>query len=440
MKQKIITFMKNKKIKNSIWIISERVFQALISLILTILTSRYLGPSNYGVLNYGATLVSLFLVIMKLGLDTIVVNELVKNRENEGKILGTSIILRLISGFISIIAMTILVCLLHSDSKLIIITSILQSLVIIVQSINILDYWFQSHLKSKYVSIAKGIAYLIVAIYKIYLLVTGKSVIWFALSTVLDYIVISTFLIIFYKKMGGQKLMFDRNIGKYLLSNSYHFIISGIMVTIYTQIDKLMIGSMINETELGYYSAALTLCSVWVFVPEAILTSVKPSIFQAKKDNSNYLKRLKQTYAIIFWLCVIVALFITIFSKYLILIIYGKEYIAAASVLRILIWYVPFSQLGVARGIWIVSENKNKYSKKYMIWGVIINISLNYILIPYIGIVGATIATIITELFTCFITPLFYKDTRIHTKYLLESIFLKFDNDNDNKIIIKNRK
>lgn len=429
MKNKILNFLKNKKVKNSIWIVGERVFQALISLILTILTSRYLGPANYGVLNYGSTLVSLFLVIMKLGLDTIVVNELVKSRENEGKILGTSIILRLISGFISIIVMTILVFVLHSDSKLIIITTILQSLVLLVQTVNILDYWFQSHLKSKYVSIAKAIAYVVVAIYKIFLLVTGKSIIWFALSTVLDYIVISSFLLIFYKKMNGQKLTLDIDMGKYLLGKSYHFIISGIMVTIYTQIDKLMIGSMINETELGYYSAALTICSMWVFVPEAILTSAKPSIFQAKKENINYLKRLKQVYAIIFWLCVSVALFITIFSKYIVLIIYGKEYLKAVSVLRYLIWYVPFSQLGLARGIWIVSEEKNKYSKKYMLWGVIMNVTLNYILIPKIGILGATVATIITELFTCFITPLFYKETRIHTKYLLKSIFLKFDNE-----------
>ncbi len=427
MKKNFISLIKNKTIKNSIWIIGERVVQAVIGLILTMLTSRYLGPSNYGILNYGATFVSLFLVIMKLGLDTTVVNELIKNRDKEGVILGTSIVLRLISGFVSILIMMILVFILQSKSKLILIATFLQSIAIIFQTINILDCWFQSHLKSKYVSIAKVVAYLVVALYKIYLLITGKSVIWFALSNVFDYLIISILLIAFYKKEASQKLKIDFNLGKILLKSSYHFIISGLMVTIYTQIDKIMIGSMINETELGFYSAALTICAMWVFVPEAILTSARPTVFNAKKNGTNYLKRLKQTYAIIFWLCVIFALFITIFAKYIILIIYGKQYLNAISVLRILIWYVPFSQLGSARGIWIVAEGKNKYSKKYILWGVIVNIILNYLLIPHLGILGATIATIITELVTCFLTPLFYKETRIHTKYLLQSIIFNFN-------------
>ena len=428
MKKKIISLVKNKTIRNSAWIIGERVFQAIISLILTMLTSRYLGPANYGIINYGATFVTLFLVIMKLGLDTTIVNELIKNREKEGEILGTSIIMRLISSVISIIVMMIIVFVLQSKSKLIIITTFIQSLTIIFQAFGIIDYWFQSHLKSKYVSITKAIAYIVVALYKIFLLVTGKNVVWFALSTVLDYFIISALLLSFYKKIGTQKFKVNFLIGKELLKKSYHFIISGIMVTIYTQVDKIMIGSMIDETQLGYYSAALAVCTMWIFIPDAILTSARPTIFEEKKNNSNnYLKRLKQTYAIIFWTCIVFALFITLFSKFIILIIYGKDYIFATNVLKILIWYVPFSQLGLARGIWIVSEDKNKYSKKYMIWGVIINIILNYLLIPYFGIVGAAVATIITEILTCFISPIIYKETRIHTKYLLQSILFKFD-------------
>lgn len=424
---KIKKLFQKKTIKNSIWIIGERVFQSIINLILTMLTSRYLGPANYGILNYGTTFVNIFLVIMGLGLDSIIVNELIKNRDKEGEILGTTIVMRLISSFLSIIVMMFLVVILQTKSKIIIITSLLQSLVLIFQAFNILEGWFQSYLKSKYVSIAKGIAYIVVAIYKIYLLSTNKSVVWFALSNVFDYMIIAIILFIFYKVNAKQKFKLNFKLGKELVSKSYHFIISGIMVMLYTQIDKIMIGSILNEVQLGYYTAALTICRMWVFVPEAILTSARPSIFYAKNNNLNFLKRLKQTYAIIFWICVIFAFLICLFAKYIVLIIYGKQYLEAITPLKLLIWYVPLSELGMARGIWIVAENKNKYSKKYIIWGTVINIVLNYILIPKIGINGAIIATLITELFTCFISPLFYKETRIHTKYILQSIIFKFD-------------
>lgn len=417
---------KNKTVYNTSWILAEKIYQMMVSFVLTILTSRYLGPANFGVLNYGATIVNIFLVITKLGLDNIITNELVKHRNKEGQLLGTSIVMRLVSSIISIVVIAILVFILKADSPIIIITSIIQSIILIFQVFNIFDYWFQSYFKSKYTSIAKAIAYTVMAGYKFWLLATGKDVVWFAAANIIDYCIIAIMLYIFYKKSGGQKLSFNKPLGKSLLKQSHHFIISGLMVLIYTQIDKIMIGQMLDEFQLGLYSAALTICTLCAFIPEAILTSARTSIFEAKQSNRNYLKKLKQTYAIIFWVCTAMSLTISLFAPIIINLVYGEQYLEAIPTLCLLVWYVPLSQLGTARGIWIVSENKNKYSKYYTIWGVIINIGLNALMIPLWGILGATIATIITELFTLFITPLFYKETRIHTKYVIEAITFNF--------------
>lgn len=423
---KLKVVIKKDSIRNSGWILAEKIYQMIISFILTILTSRYLGPANFGVLNYGATLVSIFLVITKLGLDSIATNEFIKHRDKEGQILGTSIMMRLISSIISMCVISILVFILQNNSPLIIITSIIQSITLIFQVFNIFDYWFQSYFKSKYVSIAKAIAYTIMAGYKFWLLATGKNVIWFAAANIIDCSLIAIMLFIFYKKIKGPKLSINKSLSKTLLKQSHHFIISGIMVLIYAQIDKIMIGQMRSEFELGLYSAALATCTLCSFIPEAILISARASIFGAKQSGKNYLRKLKQTYAIIFWACFTMSLIISLLSPIIINIIYGEQYLEAIPTLCLLVWYVPLSQLGVARGIWIVSENKNKYSKYYAFWGVIMNICLNAFMIPLWGILGATIATIITELFTLFITPLFYKETRVHTKYVIESIIFNF--------------
>lgn len=174
MLQKVRSLVHKKSFRNSLWIISERIFQALVSFILTILTSRYLGPANFGVLDYGATIVSFFAVITKLGIDNILVNELLKHRNIEGAILGTSAILRLASSFLSILLIIILALVLENDSPLIIVTTVLQAFSLIFQALAVPESWFQSRLESKYVSIAKAISYSIVASYKAFLLITNK--------------------------------------------------------------------------------------------------------------------------------------------------------------------------------------------------------------------------------------------------------------------------
>ena len=228
-----------------------------------------------------------------------------------------------------------------------------------------------------------------------------------------------------YKKNNGQKFIVSKDKAKYLLKNSYHFIISGLIVIMYSQMDKIMIGNMIDELQLGLYSAASTVCGYMGFVPEAIVNSFRPIIYEAKKNNKKYIEKLKVLYFIVFWLGIIFCIFVTIFSKLIILVLFGEKYLAAQVTLIVAVWYTAFAYLGSARSIWIVGEKKNKYVKKYVIIGGIINLILNLLLIPALGINGAAIATLISQIVVALIAPLFYKETRISTKIMIEGILLK---------------
>lgn len=422
-----VKIIKDKKVtKNTIWIMIERVTQMLISLIVGVISARYLGPSNYGILNYGASLVAFFTAICKLGLENVIIKEYVERRKENGKLLGTALVMRLLSSGLSILAIFIIVYILNPNDNLIILVTMLQSIALIFQAYELIDYWFQSNLNSKYVSIAKIIAYVFVSIYKIALLVLKMPVQWFAFSTSLDYIIILILMFYMYKRNNGQKLQFSYTEAKYLLKNSYHFIFSGLLVTLYTQMDKIMIGSYYTSQEVGLYSAATTISSMWGFIPEALINSIRPSIFEAKKNSEEvYIKRQKLLYAIIFWTGILFAIGITIFSDLIINILYGQEYIAAKSTLLISAWYPTFAYLGTARAPWIVINNKNKYSKKYMFWGAIINFILNMVLIPPLGIEGAAIATLISQIVVALVAPWFYKETRVSVKHMLEAIFFK---------------
>ncbi|MGN0478692.1 MAG: flippase, partial [Hominenteromicrobium sp.] len=353
--------------------------------------------------------------------------EMVNNRDDEGKIVGTGIVMRLCASVVSMACILVLLLCLNPGNQLVLRVAFLQSLVLVFHAFDLIDFWFQSYLRSKYVAIVKSISYVIVAAYKIYILASGKSVEWFAFSTSFDFLLIAVMLLIVYRFNGGKPFRFSLETAKSLIRQSYHFILSGLIITVYTQMDKIMIQQMLGETEVGLYSAALTICNYWVLIPTAMINSMRPSIMEQKKlgNEALYLKKIRRLYAVLIWSGIFVSTVISLLSPWIISILYKEVYAPAATTLSIAIWYTTFSTLGIARGIWLVCENKNKYVKKCVFWGMLINLLLNYFLIPVWGINGAAVATLVTQIFNSIIAPMLYKEIRVHTKYILQAFLLK---------------
>lgn len=422
-----INLRKNKFLKNTSWIVGANLIQMVLSFIIGMISARYLGPSNFGVINYAAAIVAFFTSIASLGMEGVLVNEFTRQEYKSSEVLGTSLVMGLVSSLLSSIIVVILVGVLKHWDSLMVAVAFLQSLTLIFKAFNVFDYWFQSKLLSKYPSIIKCLSYIVMSGYKIFLLITNKSVVWFAFSLGVDTLFIALGLLFCYFFIEKEKIGFNAKLIFPIFVQSSPFIISGLVSVIYTQIDKVMIEQILNDsTQTGLYSAALTVCSTWLFLPQAFITSARPVILEMKdRDDSRYLIRLKQLYSFIIWGCITVAAVITIFAPTIVWILYGKDYAATAGTLRILIWYTVFSMIGTARGIWILCEKKNKYVWRYLIVGSLVNVILNAGLIPFMGITGAALATVIAQFTSAIIAPVFYKETRIHTKYVLESFVFK---------------
>ncbi len=421
-------FIKKKEIKNAGWIIGERIVQMLLSFIVGILSARYLGPGNYGSLNYTASFVTFFSSVATLGMDGVIIKKMIEHPDKEGEFLGGSIVLRFISSIATSVLVVCVVVFLNPGDTEKLILILLQSVQLIFQTLDIFDSWFQRYLKSKYISIAKILASIAVMAYKLWLLATSKSVAWFAFSNSLTSIVFAVVLYIFYKKSNAPKLKWDVKSGLYILKDSYHYILSGLMVAVYGQMDKIMIGKMMSDSSVGLYSTGISICSMWVFVPIAIINSFRPSILSLRQSGEMelYNRRLRQLYSFIIWLCIGVSLVICILAPFIISVLYGEEYIGAVNTLRIAIWFETFSMIGTARGIWILAEEKNKYVKYYLAIGSGVNLILNAVMIPVYGIEGAAIATLITQITTSLIAPLLFKSTREHTRIVLEAFSLSW--------------
>lgn len=413
----------NKVFKNASWIIVCRIAQSLITLVIGMLTARYLGPSNYGIINYVASVVAFALPIMQLGLNHTLVKEFVQSPDCEGAILGTALVINIISSIFCMIGSILFVTIIDAGETETILVCVLYSLILLFQATEMTQYWFQSKLLSKYPSLATLGAYILVALYKIYLLITQKSVIWFAFSNALECFLVSIILMTIYKKIGNQPLSINWRMGRDMLSRSKYYIIPSLMVMVFQHTDRIMIKLMIGEVETGMYSAAITCIGISGFVFAAVIDSVRPAILEEKERNQElYKKKVSQLYSVITCMSLAQSLGMTVLAKPLVFFLYGEAYMKAANIVAVAVWYVTFAYYGSVRNIWILAEGKQQYLFGINVVGAVANILLNVLFIPIWGGVGAAIASFITQFFTNVILGFIFKPIQENNQLMLKGL------------------
>lgn len=430
--RKIVTGMTgsifcNRAIKNASWIVACRVVQAIISLVISTFSARYLGPSNYGLISYASSVVAFAVPLAQLGLRNVLVEEIVSNPEREGETLGTSLLMSVLSSVLCIAGCLAFVSIANAGEKDTLLVCGLYSISLVFQMTEMIQYWYQAKLMSKYTSLASLAAYVAVSIYKVFLLVTEKSVYWFAASYALDTLLISVILFAFYRKLSRRRLRVSLSMGKHLFARSRYYIVSGMMVTVFAQTDKIMIKMMIGNTENGYYSTAVACAGMTGFVFSAIIDSMRPIIFESRKSCRHQFERsMTLLYSIIIYMGLAQSIVLTLFAKPIVYILYGQTYLAAVPLLQIITWYSAFSYMGSVRNIWMLAEEKQKYLWIINLSGALLNVAGNFALIPLLGAVGAAIATVVTQFFTNFILCLIVKPIRPTAKLICNAINPKF--------------
>lgn len=418
-------FLKNRTIKNAGWLIGGQLANKLLAFLVGILTARYLGPSNFGLINYAAAYITFFASVCTLGINSVIVKNLVDHPEEEGVTMGTTLVLQTVSSLLSAVMIVGIVSVVDRGEPETILVAALSSVSLFFQVFGSLRGWFQAHLQSKYAAIASVTAYMAVSAYKILLLIFRKSVVWFALANAVDYLVVAVFLVAAYRRKGGPAFSFSAGKARQLLASSVSFIISGLMVSIYASTDKLMLKQMLSETAVAHYSLAVSVSSTWTFILSAIIESMYPSIAQLHgTDRAAYLRRNRQLYAIVFYSSLAMSLLVTVFAEPFVEIFYGTQYLPSVRPLRIVVWYTAFSYLGVARNAWMVCENRQKYLKYLYMSAAAINVVLNLVLIPVWGAAGAALASLLTQISTTMVLPALMKPLRENANLMFEAIRL----------------
>ena len=412
--------------RNASWIIVSKLLQAIFAFFIGILSARYLGPSNYGLINYAASLVTFAFPIAQLGLNNTLVLEFSQNPENEGRILGTSIFMSALSAVCCIVAVTAFSAVANMGDIETVIVVAIYSMNLLLQSMDLIQYWFQAKLLSKYSAIALLFASILMSCFKLFLLVTEKSIYWFAACHTLEYVLIATFLMVLYRKLGGKACAIDLTLWRSIFEKSRHYIIAGLMVAFCSQTDRIMLKNMIGDTETGYYSASVAIATVSSFVYVAIIDSFRPIIFSSKENKQQFDHHIKVLYAIIIWISFMQSVVMTMFADLFVGVLYGQEFAESSNILRVVVWFTTFSYLGCIRNIWMLAKDKQKYLWIINISGACLNIMMNWILIPKMGAIGASIASVCTQMFVNFIIGFVLKPIRENNELLIHSLNPKY--------------
>ena len=410
---------------NTAWLMSEKVLRMFMGLFVGIWVARYLGPEQFGLLSYAQSFVFLFTAIATLGLDSIVVRELVKDNAQQNVLLGTAFVLKLIGSICILPLLWFGVQFTSNDSYTNLLIFIIASGTIF-QSFNVIDFYYQSSVLSKYVAFANTITLAISSIVKIVLILNQASLLAFAIVGVFDTVILSLGLIYFYWQKTHhslRELRFDKVVAKRLLADSWPLIMSSMVIIIQARIDQIMLKEMIGDQEVGYYSAGMRLIEAFAFIPVVLMQSLYPAIQNAKKQSEKlYRSRLTNFYRINFIFFLVVAIPVYFFAENIVIILYGEEFERVGGILSLLAIRLFFANMGTARDAFITSENLFRFSMIAMIIGTIANIFANYFLIPVLYSEGAVIATIISFTVSIFVVDFFYSKTRVNFKLQMKAM------------------
>lgn len=398
-----------KIIANTGWLFVEKLVIIVVGLVIGAWVARYLGPAQYGIYNYALAFVMLFTPLVGLGLKDIVIRNIVRTPDEKDEILGTAFYLKLAGSILALgLAIGIGQITRSEDVLTRWLVAILAGRFVFEALSQTLDYWFQSQVQAKYIAWARIIGLCLIALVKIGLILFEAPLTTFAVAASVQVFVFTVALIAFHRLnrqvLSSWQVSFTR--AKRLIRSSSPLIISGFAITVYMRIGQVMLGNMADQEALGHYSAAIRVSELWYFIPMAISSSVFPAIVRSRENQSEkaYRKRIQVFFDLMAGIAYPIVISLVLVAPLLVETLFGSDYTEAGPILRIHVLAFLFVSLGVARSRWLIAEGMTRFILFATILGAMINIGLNFLLIPRYGGLGVAWAVTISQMFSTYLS------------------------------------
>ncbi|MEP5566537.1 MAG: flippase [Halioglobus sp.] len=407
------------------WLFFDKILRIGVGLVVGVWIARYLGPEQFGQFNFAAAFVGLFGAIAGLGLQGIVVRDIVRDPACKEETLGTAAVLQFIGGLLTYGLILGTIFWLRPDDALAkTLVAILGSTMLFKAS-QVAIYWFESQVLSKYIVWVQNGTVLVFAAIKVVLILNNAPLTSFAWAIMAEALIVALLMLVLLGLRGPKlrQLRFTLSRSKELLADSWPLLLSGIAIMIYMKIDQIMLGQMVGDEAVGIYSAAVRISEVWYFVPMGLVASVFPTILRAREVNYQaYIGKIQLLYDGLVLFSFSVALTMSFLGEWLVHILFGSDYSASADILVVHTWTGVFVAMGVARGRWLIAENLQHFSHWYILAGMIVNIVGNYLLIPIYEGVGAGVAALFAQITATIIVPYVIRETRVSSIMLVSAL------------------
>jgi len=398
------------------WLFVDKVLRMGGGLLVAIWVARYLGPEQFGQWSYAVALAGLFGVAAGLGLNGIVVRDLVREPTGANATLGTAMVLLLLASPVAVALMLGVVCWLRPDDALTLSMVAVLGLGMLCKFSEVVKFWFESQVQSRHSVWVENGAFLVLAGVKLAMVAWRAPLMAFVWAGFAEAALVAAGLLAIYGARGHRMRAWKPQISRAatLLKDSWPLMLSGLAIMVYMRIDQIMLGEMLGDKEVGTYSAAVRLSEIWYFIPVMIASSVFPSAIEARKHSEAlYYRRLQTLFNLMAFSAIVIAVPMSFCSGWIVTTLYGSEYRQAGSVLAINIWAGVFVFLGVASSNWLLSENLQLLSFYRTALGALVNIALNFLLIPKYGAQGAAVATLVSQVVAAFCSDLLSRKTRV---------------------------
>jgi O-antigen/teichoic acid export membrane protein len=400
---------------NTGWMMGDQVVRQVAGLLVGVWLARYLGPQLFGDYSYAFALVMMVSPLAMLGLDEMGIRRMVQDPSSRDELLGTSFLLMLAAGLVAFgVAVA---CVLWARPEA---PSVHQLVVIfgfgaILQAFIAIEFWFESQMEWNFTVLGKMSGFVLVNGAKVVLILLKAPLVAFAWCALAETAIGAAGLVVVYRMRGHavSQWRFRSTTASSLLADSWPFLVSSLLTTIYLRIDPVMLGSMVRSEELGNYSVAVRIAEAWYFIPGAICNSVFPAVMKAEAVSEEILHaHLQKLYNLMAFLAYAVALPVALFSRQVVGALFSSAYADAGPLLAVLVWTGVFTSLGVARNVLIVAKKWARLNLICIGGGCLLNILLNLALIPRYGAMGAVVATCISYWFAVHGTCLLLKPLR----------------------------
>lgn len=396
---------------NSGWLLLDKVLMLAAGLTATMVVARYLGPEDFGYLNYALSLVALLQIVCHLGLTGLLVKELRVRPEIENRILSSVFVVKVCA---ALIAYGVMLAIWLSDHDRRMAVLPLVGIMLLFTPFEMLNDWFQSKVKAKYAAMAGMIGQVSGALLKIGLAIAGFGLVAVAAAHV-SILVITVILLLFFAFQIKRDFRFDFSwsLSKELLGKSFLIFLGSLSAVIYLKVDQIMLQHMMGDEAVGQYAAAAKLSEAWYILPQVVMASIFPKIIDVSRgDKGKFNDFMQVLFDLLFLSALCLSVFVWFFSDIVIAVLYGEAYSPAAAVLSIHIFASIFVFMRALFSKWIILEEVFIFSLITQGLGALSNIALNFWLIQSHGIVGAALATLISYSIASYFSLLLSSKTR----------------------------